>query len=212
MSGSAHDQLDQLCQQVGAEGMKLRELDVALEAAKREVEDASSSITNAYADGDEKLAAGRRTQLQKAEDEIVEVGHRRAAAQVRLERAQQAVSAFTSESGHGLLEEREAAASETAESLTRAVHEVVRLNRQYAQDRQGIQEIVNVIAPGDGQMNGPLGTHSWEDVLRDLERAVRRTSELPPPLPRWLSTAWRQREDETARHIKQERKLIRRAA
>jgi hypothetical protein len=109
VSGSAHDQLDQLCQQVGAEGMKLRELDVALEAAKREVEDASSSITNAYADGDEKLAAGRRTQLQKAEDEIVEVGHRRAAAQVRLERAQQAVSAFTSESGHGLLEEREAA-------------------------------------------------------------------------------------------------------
>jgi hypothetical protein len=203
---SAHDQLDQLRQQVGAEGVKLRELDVALEAAKRKIEDASNDIAFAYVEEDEKLAAQRRKALETAEDEIADIGHRRAAAQVRVERAQEAVRAFTEEHAAELLKEREDAASETAKRLTHAVHEAVQLNRQYAEDRQGIQDLVNVITPGDGQMNGPLASHSWEEALKDLARLVRQTPELPPPLPRWLSKTWRQREDKTAQRIQEQRR------
>jgi hypothetical protein len=94
-SQSAHAQRDRLRQEAADERVKAFELDAALEAAKLKAESAAQAVTDAYAAEDAELAGQRRDELQAAEVEAVDLGHRVTAAGQRVERAQRQVDTFT---------------------------------------------------------------------------------------------------------------------
>jgi hypothetical protein len=90
--------------------------------------------------------------------------------------------------------------------LRRAAEETVRHWRQYKQDREAIQRLVNRVEPGAGHVNGPPPSCAWERELYELERALKRGDDLAPPLARWLGRDWRRQEDEAARRLRGERR------
>ena len=47
--------------------------------------------------------------------------------------------------------------------------------------------------------DGPPPSHPWERHLKDLERAVRETPEVPAPLPTWAGLKGREQRDQTNR-------------
>lgn len=202
---SAHAELDQVGQEYVQEQARVREFQVELEAARAEVEGASRAITDGYAAEDEQAVREARKREQSAVEKLEDLRHRLDGAVIRTERAGQRVDAFQTERAGDLLSEAEDAARETTLKLRRAAHETVRGFRQYKADRQRIQELVNRVEPGAGQVNGPPPSCAWERELHELERALRGGSELEPPLPRWYGRTWRRQEDEVAKRLRSER-------
>jgi hypothetical protein len=202
---TAHGELDQLQQQYAQEHTRVRELEAELEAAKFDVERASREIADGYAVDDDRAVTEARRREHQAVERVRELQHRLNGAVIRAERAGERVDAFGQERAQDLLAEAEAAARETTIELQRAAHETVRVWRRYKADRARIQEIVNRLEPGLGQVNGPASTCSWERELHELERGLKRGDELEPPLPRWQGRAWRRQENTTAKRLHAER-------
>jgi len=202
---SAHADLDQVRQEYVQEHARVRKFQVELEAAKAEVEGARRAITDGYAAEDEQAVGEARKREQSAVAKLEDLRHRLDGAVIRSERAEQRVDAFQTERAGDLLSEAEDAARETTLNLRRAAQETVRFWRQYKQGREAIQQLVNRVEPGAGQVNGPPSNCAWEPELHELERALRGGSELEPPLPRWYGQTWRRQEDEAAERLRSER-------
>jgi hypothetical protein len=202
---TAGEELAALHERYAAEHGRSRELEVALERARLEVEGASRAITDGYASEDEQAVREAREREQSAVETVAELEGKLAGAVVRTERAGQRVDEFQTERARDLLAEAEHAARETTIELRRTAHETVRAWRHYKADRARIQEIVNRLEPGLGQVNGPASTCSWERELQELERGLKRGDELEPPLPRWQGRAWRRQENATAKRLHAER-------
>jgi hypothetical protein len=188
------------------EHARVHELEVELEQATLAVEEAGRTITDGYAAEDEQAVREARKRERAAVEKLEDLEHRLAGAAIRAERAGERVDAFQTERAGDLLSEAEDAARDTTADLRRAVQETVRIRRQYKQDRTAIQQLVNRIEPGAGQVNGPLSSCAWERELADLERGLKRGDDLEPPLPRWHGKVWRQQEDEAARRLRSERR------
>jgi hypothetical protein len=206
---SVHDQLDELRQAAAQERVGRRELEAELEATNLRVQEANDAVTNGYASDDERAARAARKEREAALATAQTLQDRIAGVALRVERADRAVDQFKSEHAHELLREREDAGRETTAQLTRSAHETVGWFRQYLADRQEINELVRQISPGTGAPDGPASTFAWERPLKDLERAMRETSEAPAPLPRWLHRDWRTEQNEVAAR-EQQRRLLRR--
>jgi hypothetical protein len=202
---TAGEELAALHERYAAELGRSRELEVALERARLEVEGASRAITDGYASEDEQAVREAREREQSAVETVAELEGQLAGAVARTERAGQRVDEFQTERARDLLAEAEHAARETTIELRRTAHETVRAWRQYKADRARIQEIVNRLEAGLGQVNGPASTCSWERELHELERGLKRGDELEPPLPRWQGRAWRRQENATAKRLHAER-------
>jgi hypothetical protein len=202
---TAGEELAGLRERYAAEHGRVRELEVALERARLEVEEASRAITDGYAAEDEQAVREAREREHEAVETVAELEGQLAGAVVRTERAGQRVDEFQTERARDLLAEAEAAARETTAELAHAAEETVRLWRGYKADRSRIQEIVNRIEPGLGQVNGPPSSCAWERELTELERGLKRGDELEPPLPRWQGRAWRRQENTTAKRLHAER-------
>jgi hypothetical protein len=196
---SAHAQLDQLRQRVAAERHAERELAVQLEAAKVAVDDAGAEVTEAYAAEDAKLAVRRRREVDAAAAAVLDLQHRFDAAGLRVERAQAAADAFVAEHARELLDEKEAAAVEVADKLSAGGQALVQLNRAYLGLRTDIDSLVAAVPGATSRADGPEPAHPWERQLRDLERAIQETPEVPPPLPRWTGLNHRQEQDNVHR-------------
>jgi hypothetical protein len=201
---SANEELAALRQQYAAEHGRVRELEVALERAKHEIEEASHAVANGYAAEDEQAVAEAREREQQAVETVRELEGQLAGAVIRAERAGQAVDEFQNERAGDLLSEAERASRETTLNLRRAAEDTARFWRQYKQDRNAIQILVNRIQPGIST-NGPPSSCALERELGALERALRLGEELEAPLPRWSGRAWRRQEDATARRLQKER-------
>lgn len=206
---STHARLDELRQAAAQERVRRRELEGELKATNQRVEEANDAVTQGYASDDERAVMAARNERDTALTSARELNERIAGVTLRIERADRGVEHFQSEHAGELLAELEDAGRETAAEFTRAVHEAVRLYRQYLADRQEINELVRQISPGAGGPDGPPSSFPWEAVLKDLERAVRETSEAPAPLPRWLNREWRTQQNEVAAREKK-RRLLRR--
>jgi len=208
-SRSVHGQLDELRQAAAHERVRARELETELNATNLRAQEADAALAAGYAAEDDRAVKAARkatdTELAKAR----ELDDRIAGVRLRVEQADRAVDKFTSGHADELLRELEDTARQTAASLTSAAHEAVRLHRQYRTDRQAIQEAVAQIAPGAGAPDGPPSTYPSEAALKELERAVRQTSEAPAPLPRWLHRDWRTQQNEVAAREQQRRRLRR---
>jgi hypothetical protein len=202
----AHDELDQLRQEAASERVKVRDADLALAAAKVEVEDAGRAITDGYAEEDPEAVRAARERERDAVEKLEDAQHRLDGAVRRLERVETELRTFESERAPELLAEVESAARETTADLQRAAQETVRIWLQYKENRNAIQQLVNRIEPGAGQVNGPPSACAWERELAELERGLRRGDDLEPPLPRWAGRAWRRQEDEVARRLRSERR------
>jgi hypothetical protein len=181
-------------------------LEAALEAGRVAVENAARELTDAYAAEDEKLARQRRQQLATAEAKVIDLGHRVGAARQRAERAQQATEAFRREHAKELLAEREPGARELAAKLTASVHETLRLARAYVAERQEQDRAVSALPRATPRLDGPPASHAWERALHDLERMVRETPEVEPPLPRWAGLQHREQQDNVSRFEKLRRR------
>ena len=206
---TTHARLDELRQAAAHHRVSARELEGELEAANQRVHDANDAVTQGYASEDKRAVTVARKEREAALSSARELKDRIAGVGLRIEGADRAVAQFQSEHAGELLRELEDGARETAAQLTRSTHETVRLHRAYLADRQAITEVVAQIAPGAGAANGPPSSFPWEAVLKDLERAVRETSEAPAPLPRWLNREWRMEQDAVAAR-EQKRRLLRR--
>jgi hypothetical protein len=193
---SAHAQLDELRQDVANEGMRARDVESALEAAKAKVDEADRAVTAAYAMEDDKLAAQRRKQFEAAEMETVELQRRVDAAGLRVQHAQRQLDEFQCEHAHDLLDERATDARQLALELTRAGHEVIRLHRAYSSLRKDIDALVGHVPGASPRTDGPPASYAWEPQLRDLERAIREAPEVPALSPRWAGLAHRKQQDE----------------
>jgi Fic family protein len=188
------------------EHARVHELEVELEQATLAVEEAGRTITDGYAAEDEQAVREARKRERAAVEKLEDLEHRLAGAAIRAERAGERVDVFQTERAGDLLSEAEDAARDTTADLRRAVQETVRIRRQYKQDRTAIQQLVNRIEPGAGQVNGPPSSCAWERELADLERGLKRGDDLEPPLPRWHGKVWRRQEDEAARRLRSERR------
>ena len=73
---SNHERLAELRERVAQERSRQRELEAAVEKAKRKVEDCALAVRGAYAVEDEALAQQCRQGLQEAESEVVDAKHR----------------------------------------------------------------------------------------------------------------------------------------
>jgi hypothetical protein len=202
---SARAQLDQLRQQAAGERVNERELAVRLEAAKAAVDDAGAAVTEAYAADDAKLAQRRRQEVDAAAAEVLDLQHSFDAAGLRLERAQAEADTFQAEHARELLDEREPEARELAENLTRAGPELVQLHCAYRAMRTDIDSLVAAVPGATSRADGPAPSHPWESQLGDLERAIRETPEIPPPLPQWAGLNHRQMQDR-ANRLERERR------
>jgi hypothetical protein len=203
---SAHDELARLRDEAARANVNVRELSVEFERAKAVVDSAAGDLREAYAGADDGEVGAARAELEEAEAAVVELAHRVGGAELRSERAAEAVQRFEHERAGDLLAEAEASATENTLALQRSVTETVRDWRQYKADRSRIQELVARIEPGQGATNGPPASCSLERELGALERAVRLGEELEPPLPRWAGQEWRRREDAAARRLREERR------
>ena len=109
---------------------------MALDAARVRVDEADRAVTAAYALEDAKSAAQRRKELQVAEGEVVDRGHRVTAAGLREQRAQQQLDEFAHQHARDLLAEREPNARTVAAELTASVHQTLKLAKAYVAERQ----------------------------------------------------------------------------
>ena len=100
---SAHAQSDQLRQQSAAEDAKARQLDTQLAQAKTTVEDVAAELKEAYAAEDDKKVRQLRKRLEDAEANVIDLQHRLSGAQLRAERAREAVDRFPSDHALELL-------------------------------------------------------------------------------------------------------------
>jgi hypothetical protein len=203
---TARAELDGLRQEYAREHARVREFEAEVEAAKAELEEAGRAVTDAYAAEDDKAVREAREREQAAVEKLGDLEHRLAGAAVRAERAGQRLDAFQTERAEDLLGEAEDAARETTSTLQRAATQTVRAFRQYRADRQRIQELVNRIEPGAGQVNGPPSNCAWERELADLERGLKRGDDLEAPLPRWHGKTWRRQENVVAKRLRSERR------
>jgi hypothetical protein len=208
---TAHAQLDQLQEQATAERVKARNLEVQLEAAKVEIEDASRAVTDAYAAEDAKLAQQRRKQLEAAEAKVIDLGHQVTAAAQRVERAQRQLDEFQRDHARDLLDEREQPARTVAAELTASVHETLRRASAYVAEREMQDRLVAKVPGATPRVDWPAAAHPWERQLNNLQRAVADVSEVPPPLPSWWGLDHRRTEDAKARRLQLHRRRKRTA-
>jgi hypothetical protein len=203
---TAHAKLDELRQDMAHERMKARDAESAFEAAKARVGEADRAVTAAYALEDDKLAAQRRKELQAAEAEAIELQRRVDAAGLRVEPAQQQLDTFARERARDLLAEREQPARTVALELSRAVGEVLKLQRAYVTERQTVDRLVAAVPGATPRADGPVPEHPWESALNYLERAYRQATKLEPPLPRWGGLQLREQQDTLSRFEKLRRR------
>ena len=119
---------------------------------------------------------------------------------------------FQRDHARELLAEREQAGRKVTAELATSARETVRLARAYLAERQAVDQLVAAVPGATPRADGPPAAHPWERQLKDLERAIAETPELPPPLPRWQGLGNRKAEDSTARRLQLQRKKRRSAA
>jgi chromosome segregation ATPase len=197
---SLHAELDWLRQVAAAEKVKLRDAEVKLEVVKSKAEEASQALTSAYAMGSQGAITEAREREQAVIAELEDLEHRLQGAELRVQSAQAEADRFERDNARSLLDERAGGARTLAADLTRAVAEVVRLNRSYQAERSLVDRLL-AAAGFEPRSDGPPASHAWESELRDLERAVRQHPAVDAPTPRWFGMRHRRAEDENARRL-----------
>jgi hypothetical protein len=155
-----------------------------------------------YAAEDQQVVTASRKAEGAALAKLEDLQLRLAGAELRIEGAQREVDTFTQQRARDLLEERAADARELTLKLTRSGHEFIGLHRAYVAMRSDIDSLVGSIPGAVPRTDGPPAPHAWERQLRDLERVVKETPEVEPPLPRWAGLQHRQHEDDISRREK----------
>jgi hypothetical protein len=195
---SLHAQLDQRRQVAAAEKVKQRDLEAKVELVRSKAEEASQTLTSAYAAERQSAITDAREREQAVIAELEDLEHRLQGAELRVQSAQAEADRFERDNARALLEERAGNARTLAADLTRAVSEVIRLNRAFASERAVIDRLV-AAGGGEPRHDGPAATHVWESEVRELERVVHRHPQVDPPIPRWFGIQHRQAEDEKAK-------------
>jgi hypothetical protein len=173
-----------------------------IQATELEVQNASGAIADGYAAEDQRAVTSSREAEGAALAKLEDLHHRLAGAELRIERARLEADTFAQDHACDLLEERTADARELARKLTRAGHELVQLHRAHLAMRTDIDALVSAIPGAVPRSDGPPASHAWERQLRDLERVVKETPEVPAPLPRWSGLQHRQQQDDISRREK----------
>jgi hypothetical protein len=170
------------------------------------VELASAATAHGYAAEDQRAVTASRKAEEEAVAEVKELQYRLTGAEIRVERVQRDADTFAREHARELLDERAADARELALKLTRAGHEVIELHHAFVAMRSDIDALVGAVPDAVVHSDGPPPSHPWERQLRDLERVVRESPEVQPPLPTWAGLKDREQRDSTNRLLQLRRR------
>ena len=199
---TAHQRLEQLHQSAAGQQVKVRETDHALVLARREVEDIAARIEAAYIAEDDGQAAEHRSDIVKAEAEVVDRQHRLNAATKRAADAVAAVSAFRIENAKALIAERDDEAKQIADALREALDRVVSLDARWSAHVQATNQLV-AITPGAQPLNdGAVAEHGFTSTLRTLRSLLSQGHEIPVPVPQWQGQAVQHEQDNVHRLLK----------
>lgn len=203
-ASSAHDELARLREHAAAERVKARTIEAQLEEAQDRAQRADRAITVAYSVEDAAAGRAARRELQDAETEADDLGHRAAAAQIRVAAAQGEVDCYLEAHATALLGEREADAEQITTRLTTAVAEALKQHRALLAERQAMDRLV-AAAGGEPRLDGPPAAHEWESALLALERQVAQHPQIVAPRPRWLGRGQQAERDRTHRLLRARR-------
>jgi hypothetical protein len=168
--GDAHKQLDILHQRVSDAQVAEGDADAKREAAETALEMARDDVREAHDLGTDPAKATKA--LEKAKKDVEQAHLACEGLAHRVQRAEAEVLKFKQSHGFDLLHEREVVAKELAGSLTRAVHEVIRLDRAIGAERSHINLLLAVIPGVSPREDGPPSEHPWEAAIRELRRAT----------------------------------------
>jgi chromosome segregation ATPase len=202
---TAHDRLAELRDQTVAVRMKVRAIEDELQGALADVQHAETAIVESHADENGEALAIARQAHDEAVERVRDFEQRLDGAKLRVARAQQAMDTFIGEHARDLLQEREPRAREVAAALTRAGADLLRAHREYVELRVEIDRLVAAVPGASPRTDGPPATYPWEREVRDLERVIRESPEVEPPLPSWRGVSHRREEERAVRLLRERR-------
>ena len=163
---SAHGELDALQQRVADARLAVDAAEAAHIEAEAALEVAHDKVREAHELDQDPRAPTKA--LEKAKHTLEQAELAREGIEQRLLRAEREVAHFRETRGWDLLRERESVARELAGKLTRAVHEVVRLNQAITAERVYLDQLIAAIPGLSPRDDGPPSEHPWEETLKQL--------------------------------------------
>jgi hypothetical protein len=188
-------QLGALEETAAIEAREAREAQAEVESVAAGLERLRNERTDAYAAGDDGCAEALRVEIAEQTARLDEVSARAEGLARRANAARVEVAAFRTENAGELLAAREPIVREVTGKLNASVAETLQFHRQLLAERDVLDRHVADVPGASPPHDGPPTAHAWERALRELERAVKTTPELAPPLPTWSGLNHRRRED-----------------
>jgi hypothetical protein len=192
-------ELGELQQRAVEAGRRERDARSEIDSAERILQELNEQRVEAYADADEQRAGGLTADIQVPRSQLDQTRARAEGLARAAEAARAELVTFRSENARALLEAREPRALEVTATLNAAVAEVLRLNREYIAERTEQDRAVAAVPGASPRLDGPPGTHPWEQALQDLERVVRECPQLGPPVPTWRGVGHREQQNSVNR-------------
>ena len=200
---TAHAELDLLEQRLADAVVADREAEAKRIAAEVAVEDARDRVREAH---DLNANPAKPTaQLEQAKWDAEQAALAKEGIGQRVARAERDVDRFKEENGLRLLEERAPRARELAGEVTRLAHELVRASKAMDPERAHSDRLIAAVSGLSPMHDGPPSEHEWAPAVRELRRAVSRTPELEPLLPRLGGLRHRASEESAKRRLRRER-------
>jgi hypothetical protein len=173
MPPSHHEQLGELRQRVSQERTRHRGVAVALEEAKRQVQNAGLAVRGALAAEDEALAQRCRKALLRAEADVADLQLRVDAAELRVEAAEREADEFARQRAKHLLAELESEALAVADDSNQWAAQAAELKQRWTGLQQRTDELVGLVRGASPRRDCPASEHPFSLVLRNWD-AVRR--------------------------------------
>jgi hypothetical protein len=202
---SAHAELDELRQQAATERVKARELEAEEHAARAEIAAAADAVVRAYADQNDAAAKKATLRRDKAERAASDLADRQAAARVRIDRAERAVSSYEREHARELIAELEPAATEATDALRHHATGLIEAHRRWHDTSQQITRLLGHVPHASPAVDAPRD-HALADGVRAVRNALRAGDEIRSPLPHWAGLRDHEIEQKTRRLVLLRRK------
>lgn len=161
----------------------LRTTERELQSAQNALAEAYDALVLAKADGDDKAATSAKTKHNKAETALTDTQLALDAARLRAGRAETERRTYHEQHADDLIAELEDEAHQIAAELADSARALVKAEQAWQQMAADVNAHLAAHPNATPAIDGPPANHGFEEAARQAKR----TSEAPPPLPRWRS-------------------------
>jgi hypothetical protein len=199
---SHHAELAELQQAADAEQLKLRDAEQAFAAVNAKLAQAEDAITEAYANEDDATATQHRKNLDALLRSKRDLELRKAAAHVRVERAEHNRDQYERQHARDLLEEIEPEAIALARDSNKWKAEGDVLRSRWIDITNRTNELV-ALAGGASRYDCPSDQFPFASAIEEMRV---KTDTVMPYVPHWSGTRFRQDENERRLSLRETRK------